>query len=510
MKNTTIKWFSVKVYATTCHYSEIANFSIKKREISSSKSKSGQPGGSGHSEWQQLWYSSVDEFQKFTEPLLDNTTETNLTVPLGSTAYLHCRVRNLGERTCCVVRRAVKMALIESKRNCEILRHDGYMYIFDKLSANSQVKFWRCRRKDICPARVHTSLDNLEIIKLPTKEHTHNSESIEIEAEIVVTKMKRRAIETTETTSTIINECVNGLTQSAKGILQNNEALRKMIRRKRNEVNSAPAAPIDLKTLQLPEIYKTYSPNDEINEQFLLADSGQESDRVLIFGRLSGLKILKNSRTWYCDGTFRIAPLLFSQVYVILAEALGGVHPIMYALLPSKKASVYEKLLIMLKTLEPDLNPDSISCDFELAAFTAIKDAFPNIQIFGCYFHLCKNFRSKLGELHLISRYKNEPEFCIQVKSIIALAFVPISDLDDALDILSESLPEELIDVLDWFEDFYIGRKNRSREGRRPARFSPAMWNLYERVLTNKDRTNNHAEAANRRLNQLMANKPTI
>ncbi|XP_060845775.1 uncharacterized protein LOC132925392 [Rhopalosiphum padi] len=322
--------------------------------------------------------------------------------------------------------------------------------------------------------------------------------------------MKRRAIETMETTSTIINECVNGLTQSAKGILQNNEALRKMIRRKRNKENLAPAAPIDLKTLHLPEIYKTYSPNNGLSEQFLLADSGQESDRVLIFGRLSGLKILKNSRTWYCDGTFRIAPLLFSQVYVILAEALGGVHPIIYALLPSKKASVYEKLLNMLKTLEPDLNPDSISCDFELAAFTAIKDAFPNVQIFGCYFHLCQNFRSKLGELHLISRYKNEPEFCIHVKSIIALAFVPISDLDDALDILSESLPEELIDLLNWFEDFYIGRKNRSRVGRRPARFSPTMWNLYERVLTNKDRTNNHAEAANRRLNQLMTNKPTI
>jgi len=32
------------------------------------------------------------------------------------------------------------------------------------------------------------------------------------------------------------------------------------------------------------------------------------------------------------------------------------------------------------------------------------------------------------------------------------------------------------------------------------------MWNLYERVLTNKD----HAEAVNRSLNQLMTNKPTI
>lgn len=70
-----------------------------KREILGPKSKNGQAGGNGNADWQQLWYSSFDDFQKLTEPLLDNTTETNLTVPFGSTAYLHCRVRNLGERT---------------------------------------------------------------------------------------------------------------------------------------------------------------------------------------------------------------------------------------------------------------------------------------------------------------------------------------------------------------------------------------------------------------------------
>lgn len=40
--------------------------------------------------------------------------------------------------------------------------------------------------------------------------------------------------------------------------------------------------------------------------------------------------------------------------------------------------------------------------------------------------------------------------------------------------------------------------------------FSPTIWNLHERVLTNTDRTNNHAKAANRQLNQLMTNKHTI
>lgn len=99
----------------------------------------------------------------------------------------------------------------------------------------------------------------------------------------------------------------------------------------------------------------------------------------------------------------------------------------------------------MSKTLESDLNPYSNAYDFELAAFTVIKDAFPNVQIFGFYFHLCQNFWSKLGELH--------------VKSIIALPFVRISGLDHVLDILPESLPVELIDLLDWFEDFILAAK---------------------------------------------------
>jgi len=44
------------------------------------------------------------------------------------------------------------------------------------------------------------------------------------------------------------------------------------------------------------------------------------------------------------DGTFKVAPTLFFQVYVNLAEFLGGVHPAVYALLPNKKEQTYVKL----------------------------------------------------------------------------------------------------------------------------------------------------------------------
>ncbi|XP_046387494.1 roundabout homolog 2-like isoform X2 [Ischnura elegans] len=53
----------------------------------------------------QLWFSNFEEFQRLTEPAFDNNTVSNVTVQLGGTAFLHCRVRNLGERTISWVRR---------------------------------------------------------------------------------------------------------------------------------------------------------------------------------------------------------------------------------------------------------------------------------------------------------------------------------------------------------------------------------------------------------------------
>jgi hypothetical protein len=45
-------------------------------------------------------YTSYEEFQRAMEnPFENNNTGTNITVPLGDTAFLRCKVRNLGERS---------------------------------------------------------------------------------------------------------------------------------------------------------------------------------------------------------------------------------------------------------------------------------------------------------------------------------------------------------------------------------------------------------------------------
>src|SRR5277367_850015 len=97
----------------------------------------------------------------------------------------------------------------------------------------------------------------------------------------------------------------------------------------------------------------------------------------------------------------------------------------------------------MINRIQPNLSPNSISCDFELPAFRAMQDSFPGAEIFGCFFHLCQNVKKHVGELHLNKRYNNEVDFALKAKMITALAFVPINDLDVAFDRLAGHLPVE-------------------------------------------------------------------
>jgi len=165
----------------------------------------------------------------------------------------------------------------------------------------------------------------------------------------------------------------------------------------------------------------------------------------------------------------------------------------------------------MIKVLLPNLDPKSITCDYEMAAFKSVSEIFPAAEIRGCFFHLVNNMKKKLCELGLTNRYNNEPNFSLYDKMVIALAFVPIEDIDNALLSLSENLPDDVQPILDWFEENYVGRMNRRGNERRQPLFPHEMWNVFNRTLSQQDRTNNHAEAAHRRLQtELSMDHPTI
>lgn len=99
-----------------------------------------------------------------------------------------------------------------------------------------------------------------------------------------------------------------------------------------------------------------------------------------------------------------------------------------------------------------------------------------------------------------MQRYNNDPNFALSCRMVITLAFVPVEDIDIAVENLGQNLPLELAPLLQWFEDNYVGRPNRFQPGRQPALFPPDIWTLYDRVLNRNHRTNNYAEASHRRI----------
>ena len=62
------------------------------------------------------------------------------------------------------------------------------------------------------------------------------------------------------------------------------------------------------------------------NEQFLIFDSEQgDADRNFIFGTNLSLQLPSQSQNWFGDGTFKVCPQIFFQIYTIHAQLNGRI-----------------------------------------------------------------------------------------------------------------------------------------------------------------------------------------
>lgn len=81
---------------------------------------------------------------------------------------------------------------------------------------------------------------------------------------------------------------------------------------------------------------------------------------------------------------------------------------------------------------------------------------------------------------------------------IPAIAFMPVDNVIPAFEELveNERFPEEAMPIANYFEDTYIGRRQRNR--RQAPLFPAPLWNVYERTINNQQRTNNAVEGWHR------------
>ena len=399
-----------------------------------------------------------------------------------------------------------------SKRGKRTMVHLNYEYWRIRENAQGQTE-WRCSkyRSFSCKARLLTDSDDV-IVGDQSPDHTHNGNVETALARKAIGEMKIKMIETIATPSSSSCAVMADLGPHILMALPKRSSLHRVLRRHRQkELESGandqilPAAPADL-TFDFPSRFA----------HLLLFDSGPGDDRLIILGDSILLDGLARSEVWLADGTFKVVPSIYFQLYSIHFQYINGINPAaVYCLLTNKTRTTYDRLVAQLKILIPGASPKTILTDFELASMAAFTQGYPEASVTGCYFHLNQSVIRKVNELGMKTDYESDDALRGGVRCLSALAHVPVDDVAESFDVLTESMPEheKMNELLSYFEHTYI--RGRRLHGRRnnygSAMFPIPIWNQYESAGDGIARTTNIVEGWHHGIQSLfMCSHPTM
>lgn len=253
------------------------------------------------------------------------------------------------------------------------------MYTFKKNLAND-VQCWECtlRRKGQCKAQVKVTPADDFIGEL--NEHTHPPSQTQVEVKKIKAGIKRRALTSHDTCQQILGAELQNVSQSAAVNLPQLNNIKRNIRAQRKDQN---VPPNPLRREDIPVIPQRFQVTNA-GDQFLFFDSGfGDVNRVIIFATLEGIRYLGTNEHWFMDGTFKLCPEIFYQIYTIHALINNQVFPCVFGLLPSKQENIYNRFLTEVCNAVRNVGnePADILVDFEKAAINATLTQMPHVQV---------------------------------------------------------------------------------------------------------------------------------
>ena len=116
-------------------------------------------------------------------------------------------------------------------------------------------------------------------------------------------------------------------------------------------------------------------------------------------------------------------------------------------------------------------------------------------------------------------QYREDETIRIFCGKLDGLAFLPLDRVSEGMELLKQQMPEQMADVVTYFDSTYVTGSYRSVPGqggllrlRRTApRFPPPTWNVHEATMGDGHRTNNVCKPWNNGFKHLVGhNNPSI
>jgi hypothetical protein len=200
--------------------------------------------------------------------------------------------------------------------------------------------------------------------------------------------------------------------------LKNPEYLARAANRHRQKKQPAEPSSLDF------EINKDHIPAD-----FLQSDVKVDGWRHLVFATENMLSLLKRSKTWYVDGTFKVVKAPFTQLFTIHAFVRSGECakqiPLAFILMSGKRKRDYGKVLKVIKEITKERKLAKFVLDFESALWRAIPHVFPGVLIQECSFHWAQCIWRKVQDIVLAPAYKHDNATHKLCRQFLALPYLP-------------------------------------------------------------------------------------
>ena len=169
---------------------------------------------------------------------------------------------------------------------------------------------------------------NVELVGEINK-HTHPPSQDQIKVAKIKASIKRRSEATHDTPQQILEAALQNISETAAVNLPQINNLKRTIHSQRKD-NDLPPTPLRREDIPvLPERYQV----TKAGEQFLIFDSGVgDNERILIFATQQGIRFLSNNSHWFMDGTFKLCPEIFYQIYTIRTLNNNQVFPCVFVI----------------------------------------------------------------------------------------------------------------------------------------------------------------------------------
>lgn len=376
---------------------------------------------------------------------------------------------------------ASDLTFVETERGGLLLMRGGHQYHKRRINKNGTTVWCCVKRQSLKCTGIAITKDNLTVSEKPHSCTPTFSGNMVKEA---VFKCRQRATSESDSMQKIYEEEILALENQGLGLV---ETIPKFTSIKHGLYNARKRS-LGIKKIRFDNITDIQIP--EMYNNFILADYSFEQNRIIIFASDAAKTMLGKVKNVLSDGTFKICPKPFMQLYTIhgdigSTETSSNVVPLVYALLMNKRQNTYELLLHLIKSQIPDWCPETFKMDFEIAAMKAVENVFPNCKVNGCYFHFkkCLYKKAKYLKIEKCKLYKTH------VALLCALSLLPHHLISDGYLYIVEDSPN--INSIVKFNDYFVCNWLEND-------FISNKWSFFNEKL----RTTNHLEGWHSKINR--------